>query len=318
MEICDRLNIHQSTVSRVLKRAEQEGIVRITVSLPSGTHTDLEDALQARYGLDEAIVVDCLDHDEQIAHDLGAAAAFYLETTVKPTDVIGISSWSASLLAMVDSMHPNQRMKAERVVQILGGVGNPNASVHATTLTRRLADLTGATATLIPAPGVVGSSNAKQVLLKDPFVRQAVGLFDSITLALVGVGALEPSKALASSGNVFSAEELKMLAGKGAVGDICLRFFDDSGKPVVTKLDDRVISIGLNQLVRAKRVVAVAGGQRKILAIRGALIGKLVNVLITDLKTAERLLADLAASQLEPVAAGKWAPEPKRRSRKLA
>jgi len=57
-EICERLNVHQSTVSRVLKRAEREGIVRVTVSLPSGTHTEVEDALQARYGLDEAVVVE--------------------------------------------------------------------------------------------------------------------------------------------------------------------------------------------------------------------------------------------------------------------
>jgi DNA-binding transcriptional regulator LsrR (DeoR family) len=32
-DICQRLNVHQSTVSRLLKRAEREGIVRTTVSL---------------------------------------------------------------------------------------------------------------------------------------------------------------------------------------------------------------------------------------------------------------------------------------------
>ena len=73
--------------------------------------------------------------------DLGAAAAFYLETTLRPTDVIGISSWSAALLAMVDAMHPSQRPAGARVVQILGGVGNPSAEAHATQLTRRLANL---------------------------------------------------------------------------------------------------------------------------------------------------------------------------------
>src|SRR5215831_14372611 len=89
-EICERLNIHQSTVSRLLKRAEREGIVRIAVSLPPGTHTDIEDAVQSRYGLDEAVVVDCLDEEAQISRDLGAAAAFYLESTLKPTDAVGI------------------------------------------------------------------------------------------------------------------------------------------------------------------------------------------------------------------------------------
>jgi DNA-binding transcriptional regulator LsrR (DeoR family) len=291
-QICERLDIHQSTVSRLLKKAEQEGIVRITVSLPSGSHTDIEDALETAYGLHDAIVVDCLEDEDQISRDLGAAAAFYLETTLRPNDVIGISSWSASLLSMVDCLHPNPRSKTERVVQILGGVGNPNASFHATTLTRRLATLLGATATLLPAPGVVGTADARRVLLRDPFVRQAIELFDSITLALVGIGSVEPSKALASSGNVFSPRELRTLASQGAVGDICLRFFDEAGKPVVTELDERVISISLTQLTRARRVVGVAGGKRKISAIRAAVLGKLVNVLITDLGTAQRLLAD--------------------------
>src|SRR5262252_9055296 len=82
-DITDRLNIHQSTVSRLLKRAEQEGIVRIALSMPFGLQPDLEDALQAAYGLRDAIVVETIDQEDQIVRDLGAAAAYYVETTVK-------------------------------------------------------------------------------------------------------------------------------------------------------------------------------------------------------------------------------------------
>jgi DNA-binding transcriptional regulator LsrR (DeoR family) len=293
-EICERLNIHQSTVSRLLKRAEREGIVRVTVSLPPGAHTDIEDALQAKFGLYDVVVVDCLEEEAQISHDLGAAAAFYLENTLRPSDVVGISSWSAALLEMVKAMHPSQRFKNTRVVQILGGVGSPNAEVHATQVTRRLADLIGGEATLLPAPGIVGSRGARDVLLKDRFVREALDLFRKVTVALVGIGATEPSRALASSGNIFSPQELKLLAGKGAVGDICLRFFDTEGKPVITELNDRVISMDLDELRAVRRVVGVAGGRRKTNAIVGAVSGKLVNVLITDLGTAERMLAATA------------------------
>lgn len=310
-EICGRLNIHQSTVSRVLQRAEREGIVRITVSLPPGTHTDVEDALQSAFGLDEAVVVDCLEDEAQIAHDLGAAAAFYLENTLKPSDIIGISSWSAALLHMVNAIHPSQRFKSNRVIQILGGVGNPNAEVHATTVTRRLADLIGGEATLLAAPGVVGSRNARDILMRDRFVREALDLFPQITLALVGIGATEPSRGLASSGNVFSPQELQMLAANGAVGDICLRFFDSAGRQVITELNERVISMELDQLRPIPRVVAVAGGFRKTNAIRGALAGKLINVLITDLTCAGRLLANAP----QPVALARAAAKRKAQTR---
>jgi DNA-binding transcriptional regulator LsrR (DeoR family) len=290
-EITTRLNIHQSTVSRLLKRAEKEGIVRVTLSVPSGAHPHLEEQLQTRYGLREAIVVDSIEDEEQIVRDLGAAAAFYLETTLKATDIIGISSWSGALLATVDAMHPSQRFAGARVVQILGGVGNPGAEAHATQLTRRLAQIISGNATLLPAPGVVGSAEAKRVLMRDSFVQEAVAGLKSVTLALVGIGAVEPSKLLASSGNVFSPQELKALSAKGAVGDICLRFFDAAGKAVSTPLNDRVISIDLEALRRINRVVGVAGGRRKTAAIRGALEGHWINVLITDFNSAERLLA---------------------------
>lgn len=295
VEITDRLHIHQSTVSRLLKRAEKEGIVRITLAAPTGLHADLEDALQGTFALREATVVDSIEDEDQIVRDLGAAAAFYLETTLRPTDVVGISSWSAALLAMVEAMHPNPRAAGAAVVQILGGIGNPRAEKHATQLTRRLAALLSGTATLLPAPGAVGSADAKRVMLKDRYVQDAMALFKSVTVALVGIGAVEPSKLLASSGNIFSPHELRQLSRRGAVGDICLRFFGADGEPVTTPLNDRVISMELDTLRRVPRVVGIAGGRRKIAAIGGALAGGWINVLITDRGTAETLLKAAAA-----------------------
>ena len=110
-------------------------------------------------------------------------------------------------------------------------------------------------------------------MLKDRYVQEATALFKSVTLALVGIGAVEPSKLLAASGNVFSPQELKSLSARGAVGDICLRFFDAAGEPVQTPLNDRVISMELSQLKQVRRVVGIAGGKRKTAAIRGALRG---------------------------------------------
>jgi DNA-binding transcriptional regulator LsrR (DeoR family) len=127
-------------------------------------------------------------------------------------------------------------------------------------------------------------------MYSERYVLEAVALFKSITLALVGIGAVEPSRLLAASGNVFSGRELESLSARGAVGDICLRFFDAEGVPVITPLNDRVIAIELEDLKRASRVIGIAGGRRKTAAIRGALQGHWINVLITDRATAERLV----------------------------
>jgi DNA-binding transcriptional regulator LsrR (DeoR family) len=165
-EIADRLDLSQSRVSRLLKQAEREGIVRITVAVPQGFHAELEDRLQVLYGLREAVVVDCEhDDDQEALRAIGAAAAAYLETTLTTGEILGISSWSETLLAMLDNMHPQAQPGAEAVVQILGGSGNPAAEGHATRLTSRLAQLVGGEARFLPAPGVVGSRESRRALL---------------------------------------------------------------------------------------------------------------------------------------------------------
>jgi len=288
-DIAAQMSLSQSTVSRLLKRAEDEQIVRITVSPPPGAHTELETELEKTFALKEAIVVDTVGDDEQILRDLGAAAAYYVETTLKQGDVVGISSWSATLLAMVDAMHPLPRSITAEVVQILGGVGNPAAEVHAAHLTGRLAAFTHGGAVFLPAPGVAGSTEAARLYVDDPFVRSAVERFEHVTLALVGIGALEPSSLLASSGNIFVPRELDLLRARGAVGDICLRFFDRFGERVLTPMDERVIGMCPDQLRKVPRSVGIAGGRRKLDAVRGALCGGWINVLITDRWTAEAL-----------------------------
>jgi DNA-binding transcriptional regulator LsrR (DeoR family) len=289
-EITERLGIHQSTVSRLLKRARETNLVRISVAAQNGIFPELEDALQAKFELHQAVVVDCPAEEVTMVRDLGAATAFFLETTMKPGMILGISSWSRALFAMVEALHPGDSARGGKVVQILGGVGNANTQYQATQLAQRLAGLVGASPVLLQAPGIVGSAEAKRVLSVDAAVKEAADLFNSVDLALVGIGSLEPSKLLASSGNTFSMEERRELKRQGAVGDICFRFFDKDGELVTSPLMDRVIGIEPASLKRIHRVVGVAGGSRKVEAILAALRGKWINVLITDKRTAEGLL----------------------------
>ncbi len=292
-DIAAQLDISQATVSRALKRAEKEDIVRITVNMPTGVYTQLESDLCARYGLKAAIVVHCDDEsDEAIFDHIGSAAAYYVETTLGMDEVVGLSSWSSSLLAMVNAMHPMARATGAKVVQVLGGVGNPSAKIYASRITEQFAAIVRGEAYYLPAPGVATSVQMRDELMINPFVHEAYDLFDDITLALVGIGSVEPSRLLLSSGNVFTAEELAMLQERGAVGDICLRFFDRNGDPVITPLNERVISMKLEQLKRARRSVGIAGGPRKINAIRGAIHGGWINVLITDHVTAHQLITE--------------------------
>lgn len=291
-EIAQLLRMSQASVSRMLKRAEQENIVRTTVIPPAGTFSELESALRARYDLTEAIVIDCSeDRDGAIMARIGEAAAHFLEVTLQPGEVIGVSSWSQTLLRMADNIHPLKGAKAKYVVQILGGMGDASVQTHATELTARLAKLTGGEPRLLLVQGVTSSREAKLVMLADPVVREAIDLFSRLTLAIIGIGAIEPSELLASSGNGFSRQELDMLNEAGAVGEISYRFYDKDGRPVETPLNERVIGISLEELRKTDRVMALAGGASKTAAIAGALRLGVIDVLVTDKFTAARLTA---------------------------
>jgi len=293
-EIAEQLGLSQTTISRLFSRAREEGVIRITVNTPKGTFLDLEKELIARFGLRDAIVVDCQNADdgERIQRFLGSAASFYVESIINSGEVIALSSWSSTLLALVDSMHRIPRKKGIKVVQPLGGVGNPSAEIHATRLTSRFADLVQGEAVFLPAPGVVESKATRDAFLKDAFVQQVMSLYEHVTMALVGIGSVSPSALLAQSGNAFSPEELNTLREKNAVGDILLHFYDSEGMPVRSFLDERVISMELEQLKKVDRSIGIAGGSRKFAAIRGALRGNLINILVTDSRTAGNLIQD--------------------------
>ncbi|HEY5821424.1 MAG TPA: MarR family transcriptional regulator, partial [Propionibacteriaceae bacterium] len=74
-DIAETLHISQARVSRLLKRAAEVGIVRTVVVVSQGVHTDLEEQLESRFGLAEAVVADVEGDDQQILSALGSAGA---------------------------------------------------------------------------------------------------------------------------------------------------------------------------------------------------------------------------------------------------
>lgn len=289
-EIADRLQLSRPKVSRMLKQAREQGIVQIMVATPNGNYVELENALEKKFGLKEAILVES-DSDmsaDMVKRQIGSAAARYLDRTVNEGDVIGVT-WGTTLQAMVDSIQPKP-IDNLHIVQALGGVGPPEEKAHAADISRRLSQLLNAKLTLLPAPGIVGSVQAKEVLLDDPQVKNALNLFQNIHSLYVGIGALETNPVLNGKSEEISESVSKEIFRSDAIGDIALRFYDSNGNEVNTTLKDLVIGVSPKEMMQIDTVVGIAGGQEKAKVIHGALTGKNINVLISDSMTAERIL----------------------------
>jgi DNA-binding transcriptional regulator LsrR (DeoR family) len=293
-EIAERLSISQVRVSRLLKRATEIGIIRTAVITPPDVHADLEERLEARFGLREVIVVDSDDASDgqHLLTALGNAGASYLESTLMAHERIGVSSWSSTLLALVDSMKPRPTQVADVVVQVQGGLGNASTQSYATRLIDGLARLTGAQPIFLAAPGLVASRAIRNAIVADPTIRSVLDAYEQLTMLIAGVGSLQPSPLIQESGNAIGVVEQDELRKRGAVGDICLHFFDEHGVAIRAKIDQRVVGISESALRAVPRRIAVAGGSRKYLAIRAALRGEWLDVLVTDLAVAERLVSE--------------------------
>jgi DNA-binding transcriptional regulator LsrR (DeoR family) len=288
-EISAKLNLSQAGVSRYLKAAAAEGIVRTVVVQPRGIYVGLEKAIEQKFDLREVVIVEHID-GSNLTSTLGSAAATYLETTLTSQEHIGISSWSSTLLATVEAMRSRPRKVVNEVIQLIGGIGSPQAQLRASRLVGHLAALTSATPQYMAAPGVASSASVKKAFLSDPAVASTVSAWKRVTTLLVGIGAFPASPLFAASGNALDADEEAQLAKEGAVGEICLRYFDASGQEMKHQIEERVISIDAKTMKKIPRRIAVAGGERKLEAIRAAIEGGWVNVLITDAETARNLL----------------------------
>lgn len=290
-EIADRLNVSQSRVSRLLKEAHRLGIVRTVVVTPAGYYSELEQGVREAFDLRDVVIAEAAsDDDAGVLSSIGSAAAAYLENTMRPGERIGISSRSASLLAMIEALAPTGT-EADVVVQTLGAVGTPAMRAQATRLTDRLAQLSGGEPVYLSSPGVVTSSAVREGLLADPYIAEAAAAWQNLTLVLTGIGAALPQPLRESWGRALPQADLDALTQVKAVGDVCLNFFDRTGKSVDAGFRERVVGIGADDFLAVPRRIGVAGGVAKVKAIKAAATGGWVNVLITDHYTARRLLA---------------------------
>ena len=87
-----------------------------------------------------------------------------------------------------------------------------------------------------------------------------------------------------------SHEEMERFQRLGAAGEIASWVYDDQGHYIRSDRDGLVGAVQVEP-GRVKPVIGVAAGPSKVRAIRAALVGKILNGLVTDESTAAAILA---------------------------
>ena len=290
-EIGQRLGMSQARVSRLLRQAETQGIVRTVVAVPNGLHVELEERIEERYTVPEVHVVEADPAVDNLAVVLGVAASRYVSEAGLAAEVVGFTSWSTTLQEMAHHLVAFTRPVSNYVVEMLGDLGSPLRQHAAARSTQAMARALGAEPVFLRTPGVLPSPAMRLAVESDAHVARALALLDRIDVAFVGVGPPDLHSRLEAGDRYFTPQQLEQARAAGAVGQLNQRFVDAQGRAVRTPLDDLVVGSTLEQVAKARRRVVVAGGADKHRSIAAALAGGWVDLLITDLATARSLLS---------------------------
>ncbi len=285
--VAQRLGIPSVKAHRLISRAIADGVLKLSIDGDITECLELERQLAARFGLDFCEIAPDLGEAGLPLRALGIAGASFLrrETEHGGHRVIGLGH-GRTLAAAVREL-PRFDARGVSFVSLLGGVtrnyvANPYDVMH------RLAQQTSAPAFVLPVPFFANSAEDRAVLLNQRGVREVFGMAEMADLKIAGIGSVDRTAQLVSSG-MIEPDEIEEIAGAGGVGEFLGHFFDREGRILHTTLSDRTLSVPLPG-AHTGRVVAIAGGPDKVAAIGAILRSGRLSGIIADEVTATALL----------------------------
>jgi DNA-binding transcriptional regulator LsrR (DeoR family) len=287
-DIAKKMSMSRQRVNRILKKCLESGIVKIVIQEYEHQNVELEIQLETRLGLNEIIIVN--NSDGEINESLGATASSYLERVIKDKDIIGFSRGRA-LSSLVNNLQPISRTNLT-VTQLVGGLNAEEAHINSDYIVRHSSEILNAKPCFMYAPIILENKQLRDSLMKESFFTRVYDTMKACTIALVGIGDMSSKSAFVQK-KYISKAEYDILQSKNAVGEICTHYFDIKGKIIESGINDRVLAIDFESFKKIPLRIGVGSGPEKLSAITGALRGRMINVLITDLETAKALTATL-------------------------
>ena len=296
--ISKKLNISRATVSRTLTRAKNEGNVKIQINYPSENTIELEKNIEKKFGLKEVLIG---VENESVSKDYAVAlqASEYLARILKNNMKLGIN-WGRSMKNLVTTFEQEGYNKSINVkgVEIIPFLGTNNSFeeksqslrlTYSNFLAIKMAELLKCKNYNLSAPMIVSSQKVKVVIINEPDVSGVLKKAKTCDVALLGIGSIDKNSSLF----VLMDDGEKMsdtIKQQGGIGEVIGRAYDENGNIIHSELDNRIIGVTLEELKQIPLKIGVGYGNQKVKAIKAALKGGLIDVLITDRETAEKLV----------------------------
>lgn len=296
-EIAQKLHTSRTSISRALIQARNEGYVQIRIQYPEQSNLGLERELEEKYGLTEALVA-VPAYDQSSDQEVAFQAVDYTLRVLKKNMVLGMT-WGRAMHGFVEQLAQDERLRSLsfRNVKIVPFLGTPgvtqldswDATTYSNTLATKVGNLLHCASYNLSAPMYVDGEKEKELIEGIDEISKVLHMAETADIALIGIGSMQKDSSIIKAG-IRTEEEYKELIQKGAVGEIVGRIYDKNGQTVDEDLRRKMIGISLDKIAKIPVRVGISYGKDKIEAIKGAIAGGLVNVLVTDVPTAELLL----------------------------
>lgn len=279
--ISELLGISRVRVIKLLEKARQTGVIQFKIRKDDADRMEVEKALAEKYGLQDVFIVPTNPsrNPEDTNETVAKAAAMYISDRLPEGSFINIGY--GDTISRVLGRLATMAEQSISCVSLTGGVSYylPNAR----------SNVFNAKLYLIPAPLLASTKEMVEAIRMEDSVKEISRMVTLSAYTVVGIGGMSEEATILRSG-LINKNDFLYLKMQGAVGDVLSHFYDKDGNLVYTPIEDRLISTPLSTLKELTNVIGVAAGTNKADAIRAALRGKYLNILITDEDTAIKLL----------------------------
>lgn len=282
-DISEMMGLSKMAISRMLQKAKELNIINIDIVPPFKLNKNLGLRIEEKYQIDQAIVVKIEDDKQKVSSVLGKVWAFYMGISDLKNKIIGVGVGN-TIGSMVNHLSPI-RSKNTHIIQLMGGLIDVLDS-NPFTIVQNMCKKLEAKGAFLTSFATVDNKKIRDRIITSSYERNSkLGNYD---MAIFGIGAIEKGTLL--SPDLIKPEEFKELKEKKAVGDILGHCFDEKGNFISSNLENRLVSVPINRLKKFKKRIALVGGDYKRIAVNGALLSGVINILVINEKLAKKII----------------------------
>lgn len=291
--IAHMLGTSRSTVSRLLKRARESGIVRVTIQDPENPGK-VGQALQRMFGIRVHLVTvregaSDVFRLEQVAK----VSAQLLVNSVKAGTTLGVA-WGTTVSAIANQLVPTP-VPGVTVVGMNGGANQTTSGIpYVGSIYTRFADTFGGHVIHLPMPAFFDFPSTREAMWRERSIRAVQEVQSKIDIAIFGVGGIDsPLQSRVYSASYLDEDDITQLRAQGVVGDVCTVMLREDGSYADVAINARSTGLTPPQLRRIPRRFCVVSGLAKAAPILGALRARVATDLVIDEATARAVLEQL-------------------------